>query len=96
MHSIFSGMVFVVPCIDTCQKVDVRLKAFNVPPLQVRWRSMTFKMSHIMRKPGLRDSVQVLHKPGCKITADGQRLVTNLGSLGVVLSVELISCTVTA
>ena len=95
MHSIFPGMVFMVPCIDTCQKVDVRLKAFNVPPLQVRWRPMTFKMSHIMRKPVLRVSDKVLHKPGCTITKDGQRLETDLGSfIGIVLSVELISCTV--
>lgn len=29
------GIVFIVPCIDTWKKVDVRIKAFNVPPLQI-------------------------------------------------------------
>lgn len=29
------GIVFIVPCIDRIMKVDVRLKAFNVPPLQL-------------------------------------------------------------
>ncbi|KAL4232673.1 Stomatin (EPB72)-like 1 [Mactra antiquata] len=29
------GMTFVIPCVDTVKKVDVRMKAFTVPPLQV-------------------------------------------------------------
>ncbi|KAK6170465.1 hypothetical protein SNE40_018852 [Patella caerulea] len=29
------GMVFVIPCIDRLHKVDVRIKAFNVPPKQI-------------------------------------------------------------
>ncbi|XP_025098054.1 stomatin-like protein 1 isoform X2 [Pomacea canaliculata] len=29
------GMVFVMPLVDTYQKIDMRMKAFNVPPQQV-------------------------------------------------------------
>uniref|UniRef100_A0A1I7ZR70 PHB domain-containing protein n=1 Tax=Steinernema glaseri TaxID=37863 RepID=A0A1I7ZR70_9BILA len=29
------GTTFVLPCIDRCTKVDVRVNAFNVPPLQI-------------------------------------------------------------
>ncbi|KAK0398312.1 hypothetical protein QR680_002530 [Steinernema hermaphroditum] len=29
------GTTFVLPCIDRCTKVDVRVSAFNVPPLQI-------------------------------------------------------------
>ncbi|TMS37892.1 hypothetical protein L596_004730 [Steinernema carpocapsae] len=29
------GTSFVLPCIDRCTKVDVRVSAFNVPPLQI-------------------------------------------------------------
>lgn len=30
-----TGMVFVMPLVDTYQKIDMRMKAFNVPPQQV-------------------------------------------------------------
>ena len=30
-----SGMVFIMPYVDRCHKVDIRMKAFTVPPQQV-------------------------------------------------------------
>lgn len=30
-----AGVVFVMPCIDKVQKVDLRIRAFNVPPQHV-------------------------------------------------------------
>ncbi|EJW77059.1 hypothetical protein WUBG_12031, partial [Wuchereria bancrofti] len=29
------GATVVLPCIDTCTKVDLRVNAFNVPPMQI-------------------------------------------------------------
>ncbi|XP_062599513.1 stomatin-like, partial [Saccostrea cucullata] len=28
------GIVFILPCVDNCRKVDMKIKAFNVPPQQ--------------------------------------------------------------
>lgn len=30
------GIVFILPCVDNCRKVDMKIKAFKVPPQQVR------------------------------------------------------------
>ena len=41
-----------------------------------------------MRRPVFGVSDQVLHKPGCTATEDGQRLeISDLGNRGIVLSV---------
>ena len=41
----------------------------------------TNNLSHVMRKPLLRASNQVQHKPGCTASGDGLRLnISNLGS----------------
>ena len=29
------GVIIVLPCIDICHRVDMRIKAFNVPPQKV-------------------------------------------------------------
>ncbi|XP_061176900.1 stomatin-like protein 1 isoform X2 [Saccostrea echinata] len=29
------GIVFILPCVDNCRKVDMKIKAFNVPPQQM-------------------------------------------------------------
>lgn len=33
---VFTGIVFILPCVDNCRKVDMKIKAFKVPPQQVR------------------------------------------------------------
>lgn len=32
---VFTGIVFILPCVDNCRKVDMKIKAFKVPPQQV-------------------------------------------------------------
>ena len=35
MHFVFSGLFFIVPCIDSYTKVDLRTVSFDVPPQEV-------------------------------------------------------------
>ncbi len=33
--SSYSGLIFIIPCIDTYRKVDLRVISFEVPPQEV-------------------------------------------------------------
>jgi hypothetical protein len=41
LSSYLTGVMFILPCIDKCHRVDMRVKAFNVPPQKVNCSNLT-------------------------------------------------------
>ena len=44
------GLFFIMPCIDTYKKVDLRTVSFDVPPQEVIFASKRIKSFHSSRK----------------------------------------------
>ena len=36
---VIKGVIFILPCIDKFERVDMRVKAFNVPPQKVQYET---------------------------------------------------------